>query len=86
MTGREIGTPMRHFGGGGPLRVKSGQTVAGQNLDLSAMVQKRTKTGETELSALCQKQTHALQQNDIAIRSPRRPRQSSRQAGSNRGN
>jgi len=21
MTGREIGTPMRHFGGGGPLRV-----------------------------------------------------------------
>jgi hypothetical protein len=29
MTGREIGTPMRHFGGGGPLRVINAQTVPG---------------------------------------------------------
>jgi hypothetical protein len=38
-------------------RVKSRQTIAGQNPPLSAMVRKRTNAGAIGLSALCHKQT-----------------------------
>jgi len=36
------------------LWVKSGQTIAGQNPPLSALVQKRTNAGAVGLSAKCQ--------------------------------
>jgi hypothetical protein len=45
-----------------PLWVISRQTTAGKNPPLSALVQKRTNMGATGLSAKCQKQTHAPQQ------------------------
>jgi hypothetical protein len=41
--------------------VINGQTVAGQNSNLSALVRKRTNAGAAGLSALCQERTHALQ-------------------------
>ena len=37
-----------------PLWVNSGQTIAGLNPLLSAIVRKRTNMGAVELSALCQ--------------------------------
>src|SRR5450631_1680742 len=53
-----------------PLWVISGQTVADQNPPLSALVQKRTKTGTAGLSAMCQKRpTHRSKQHRYSINS-----------------
>jgi hypothetical protein len=43
---------------------KSGQTIAGQNPTLSALVQKRTNAGAVGMSAKCHKRTHAPQQTE----------------------
>ena len=47
----------------GPLRVNHVIASAGQNRPLSALVQSRPKCCIAANAAMCQKQTHALQQN-----------------------
>jgi hypothetical protein len=55
---------MRYLAGC-PLWVISGQSIAGQNQILSALVQKRTNAGTSGLSALCQSR-HSLQRSKAA--------------------
>src|ERR1017187_2821715 len=49
------------------LWVKSGQTIAGENPTLSALVQKRTNAGTVGLSAKCQQRPFALRKTVIFL-------------------